>query len=343
MRTLGEISDYVGGKVVGNKSLKIKRISGIEQAQPGELTFLANPKYKNFLSTTNASAVIVSEDVHTDRIALIKHPHPYLAFCKALEMFYPQTKKYKPGIDSTAILPKDVKIGKDVHIGPYVVIEDKAKIGDKTKILANSFVGAEAIIGENSFIYPRVVIRENTIIGKNVIVHSGTVIGSDGFGYVKDGKNHRKIPQVGKVVIEDEVEIGANVTIDRATLGETRIGRGTKIDNLVQIAHNVTIGENCLIVAQVGISGSTKIGKDVIIAGQVGLVGHIQIGDRVIIGAQSGVSKSIESDTIVFGYPAREMRKARRIEACISQLPEYFKRINKLEKELKSRSDKEVV
>ena len=343
MRTLGEIATYVGGVVVGDKSLQIKRVSGIEHAQPGDLTFLANPKYKTFLPTTSASAVIVGEDIDTDRVALIKHPHPYLGFCKALEMLYPQTKRYSCGVDPTAILSKDVEIGEDVHIGPYVVIESGVKIGDKVKILAGSFVGDRTLIGEGSFIYPRVVIREDTVIGKKVIIHSGTVIGSDGFGYVRDEKGHRKIPQVGKVVIEDEVEIGANVTIDRATLGETRIARGTKIDNLVQIAHNVVIGENCLIIAQVGVSGSTKIGKDVTIAGQVGLVGHIRIGDRVFIGAQSGVSKSIENDAIFFGYPAREIHKARKIEACISQLPEYFKRINKLEKKLENKGDEEAV
>jgi UDP-3-O-[3-hydroxymyristoyl] glucosamine N-acyltransferase len=341
MKTLGQIATHVGGKVSGDKHLKIRRICGIEQAQIGDLTFVANPKYASFLSTTKASAAIVGEDVKTDRLSLILHPHPYLAFCKALELFCPQIKKYKPGIDPTAILPKNAKIAKDVHIGPYVVIENGVEIKSGVTILAGSFIGARTLIGQNSFIYPRVVIREDTIIGKGVIIHPGTVIGSDGFGYVKDKGFHRKIPQVGKVVIEDEVEIGANVTIDRATLGETRIGKGTKIDNLVQVAHNVVIGENTLIIAQAGISGSTKIGRDVTIAGQVGLVGHIEVGDRVLIGAQSGVSKSVKSDTVIFGYPAREIHRAMRIEACISQLPEYFKRINKLEKSLKSKTNKE--
>ncbi|MCJ7509008.1 MAG: UDP-3-O-(3-hydroxymyristoyl)glucosamine N-acyltransferase [candidate division Zixibacteria bacterium] len=341
MKTLGEIATYLGGKVSGDKFLKIKRIYGIEQAQPGDLTFVANPKYAGFLSTTKASAAIVGEDVKTDRLSLILHPHPYFAFCKALELFHPQTKKYEPGIHPTVSLSKKSKIAKDAHIGPYVVIEHGVDIKSGVTILAGSFIGARTSIGQNSFIYPRVVLREDTIIGKNVIIHSGTVIGSDGFGYVKDKGVHHKILQVGKVVIEDEVEIGANVTIDRATLGETRVGKGTKIDNLVQIAHNVVIGENTLIAAQAGISGSTRIGKDVIIAGQVGLVGHIEIGDRVVVGAQSGVSKSVKSDTFIFGYPAREIHRSMRIEACISQLPEYFKRITQLEKRIKDKDEKE--
>ena len=178
MKSLGQIANYVGGKVVGDKSLKIKGISGIEEAKAGDLTFVANPKYKNSLSTTRASAAIVGKDVHTDRISLIKHSHPYLAFCKILELFYSQTKKYPSGIDATAILSKSAKVGKGVHIGPYVVIEDKAKMGEGVKILAGSFIGARVVIGKNSFIYPRVVIGEDTVIGKNVIIHSGTVIGS---------------------------------------------------------------------------------------------------------------------------------------------------------------------
>jgi UDP-3-O-[3-hydroxymyristoyl] glucosamine N-acyltransferase len=341
MKTLGEIATYLGGKVSGDKSLKIKRICGIEQAQLGDLTFVANPKYAGFLSTTKASAAIVGEDVKMERLSLILHPLPYFAFCKALELFHPQAKKYQPAIHPTAILPKKRQIAKDIHIGPYVVIEDGVDIESGVTILAGSFIGARTSIGQNSFIYPRVVLREDTIIGRNVIIHSGTVIGSDGFGYVKNKGIHHKILQVGKVVIEDEVEIGANVTIDRATLGETRIGKGTKIDNLVQIAHNVIIGENTLIVAQVGISGSTKIGNDVAIAGQVGLVGHIEIGDRVVIGAQSGVRKSVKSDTVIFGYPAREIHRSKRIEACISQLPEHFKRITQLEKKIKGEAKKE--
>jgi len=191
MRTLGQIATYVGGKVSGDKSLKIKRISGIEHAQPGDLTFLANPKYANFLATTKASAVITGEDVKTDRLSLIKHPHPYLAFCKALELFNPPTKKYSASIHPTAIIPKNARLGKNVHIGAYVVIDEKAKIGDGVIILAGSFVGSNTSIGKDSFVYPRVVIREDTIIGENVIIHSGTVIGSDGFGYVKD-KGTRK-------------------------------------------------------------------------------------------------------------------------------------------------------
>ncbi len=332
---LGEIARYLQGELVGNPSAEITGLAGIEEARAGDLTFLANPKYKEFLSKTSASCVIVGREIEKAEVSLIRHPTPYFAFSKAMELFYETKKEYPELIHPTAVLGKGVKLGKGVHLGPYVVIEDNVWVKEHVAVLAGSFIGAKSVVAENCLIYPHVTIRENAQIGKNVIIHSGAVIGSDGFGYAKENEKHHKIPQVGKVVIEDDVEIGANVSIDRATLGATRIGKGTKIDNLVQIGHNVVIGENCIIVGQVGISGSTRIGNNVVLGGQVGLVGHIKIGNNVMIGAQSGVTKDIPDNTTIFGYPAREIKKTKKIEACISRLPEYIKRLKEIEEKLK--------
>jgi UDP-3-O-[3-hydroxymyristoyl] glucosamine N-acyltransferase len=332
-KSLREIADWIKGELRGDPSIRIRGIAGIENAQAGDLTFLAHPKYVGFLKTTLASAVIVGPDTKIEEIKIpsIIHPHPYYALAKTLELFYTVEKPYPEQVHPTAVLAEGVRLERGVHIGANVVLDKGVWVKPDTVILAGCFVGADTVIGENSFIYPNVTIRENVEVGNRVIVHSGTVIGADGFGYVKYEGIHHKIPQVGKVRIEDNVEIGANVTIDRATLGFTRIGRGTKIDNLVQIGHNVEIGENCIIVAQVGIGGSAKIGNDTVIAGQAGLTGHIKIGNRVTIGAQSGVTKSIPDDATVFGYPAREIHKMKRIEAHLSHLDSYIRRLRELE------------
>ena len=336
-RYLGEIAEFIKGELMGDPSIKIRGVAGIEDAQTGDITFLANPRYAAFLKTTSASAVIVSKETETKgvKIPLIKHPCPYFAFAQVIELFVEIKTEYPEGAHLTAVLGEEVTVDGGVHIGPRVVVEEGAWLKHNSTILAGSFIGANSIVGENSFLYPNVTIRENVEIGKCVIIHSGTVIGSDGFGYAKEGGVHRKIPQIGGVKIEDDVEIGANVTIDRAALGITRIGRGTKIDNLVQIGHNVDIGENCIIVAQVGISGSTKVGNDAILGGQVGVAGHIRIGNRVVIGAQSGATKDIPDDTTVFGCPAREIHKAKKIEAHLSRLDLYVQRLKDLERELK--------
>ncbi|KPL00718.1 MAG: hypothetical protein AMJ91_03500 [candidate division Zixibacteria bacterium SM23_73_3] len=336
-RRLGEIAEHVEGVLVGDPSIKIKGVAGIEDAQTGDLTFLANPKYAGFLETSSASAVIVGRETKTEgiKISLIKHPNPYLAFAKAVELFFETKRTYPEAVHPTAVLGEEVRVERGVYVGPNAVVEKGAWLKRGSTILAGSFIGTNSTVGENSFLYPNVTIREDVEIGNDVIIHSGTVIGSDGFGYAKEKGVHHKIPQVGGVRIEEGVEIGANVTIDRAVLGVTRIGRGTKIDNLVQIGHNVDIGENCIIVAQVGIGGSTKVGNDSILAGQVGLVGHIKIGNRVVIGAQSGVTKDIPDDSTVFGYPAREIHKTKRIEAHLSRMDLYVERLKELEKMLK--------
>jgi UDP-3-O-[3-hydroxymyristoyl] glucosamine N-acyltransferase len=334
-KKLKEIAAYLQGELVGDPSLEISGVAGIEEAQIGDLTFLTNPKYKAFLEKTSASCVIVGKEIEKAKVPLIRHPNPYLAFSRAMELFFETERKYPRSIHPTAVLGKGIKLGADVHLGPYVVVEDDVCLEQNVTVLAGSFVGAKSIVAENCLIYPRVTIRENTEIGKNVIIHPGTVIGSDGFGYAQEKGAHHKIPQMGKVIIEDDVEIGANVTVDRATLGATRIGKGTKIDNLVQIGHNVVIGENCIIAGQVGISGSTKIGDNVILGGQVGLAGHIKIGNNVMIGGKSGVTKDIPENMVIFGYPAREIKKTKKIEACLSRLPEYNKRLKEIEEKLR--------
>ncbi len=334
-KTVGEIAQYIKGELIGDASIEILGIAGLSEAQKGEISFLAHPKYKSFLKTTKASAVITNEKIDNSQpFAIVRHPNPYLAFSLVVKLFYPERKNYPKEIHSTAILGENLKLGQAIHIGAYSVVEDEVQVGKNTVILSGCFIGEKTKIGENCLIYPNVTIRENTILGNNVIVHPGAVIGSDGFGFAFDGKVHQKILQIGNVIIEDEVEIGANVTVDRAALGSTKIGKGTKIDNLVQIGHSVEIGENCILVAQVGIGGSTKLGKNVILAGQAGLVGHIEIGDRAVVGAQGGVTKSIPPDTIVSGYPAREHKKAKKIEASLSLLPNYIEKIKQLQKEL---------
>jgi UDP-3-O-[3-hydroxymyristoyl] glucosamine N-acyltransferase len=331
MKTIKEIASLIGGDVVGDENVEITSVNGIREAQKGDITFLGNPLYKPLLNATKASAVITPKDIESAPRPIIRTDNPSLAFSKVIDIF--NTKKEKlpqKGVNSLASIGAGVKLGKDVAIGPFVVIEEACDIGDEAVLFAHSYIGNNTKIGKSTKVYPNVTIRENSVIGNNVIIHSGTVVGSDGFGFIKIGGAHQKIPQTGIVVIEDDVEIGSNVSIDRARFGETHIGRGTKIDNLVQIAHNVKIGENCIIVSQVGVSGSSKLGKNVILAGQVGIVGHVDIGDNVIIAAQSGVSKSIPANSIMLGSPVRQISQQKKIYACIGKLPELFKTVREL-------------
>ncbi|MDP8266320.1 MAG: UDP-3-O-(3-hydroxymyristoyl)glucosamine N-acyltransferase [Candidatus Aceula meridiana] len=342
-KTLQEIAQLVDGKARGDKDLVITGISGIKEAREGDITFLANNKYFSLLEKTQASAVIVPLDVAETKKNVIKVENPSVAFARlASEILEAQT--YQPkGIHPTAIIAEDVVLGENVVVGPHTVIEKQAKIKDNTVIYSGCFVGAKTEIGAECLIYPNVVIRERISIGNRVIIHPGTVIGSDGFGFAKVDGVHQKIPQVGTVIIEDDVEIGSNVTIDRARFDKTFIGQGTKIDNLVQIAHNVVIGKHCLIISQSGISGSTTLEDRVILAGQVGIAGHLTIGENSVVAAKSGVPKSIPPNTVVFGYPAKPQGVALRLNAIIQRLPTYVKTIKELErkvKELQERSEK---
>jgi UDP-3-O-[3-hydroxymyristoyl] glucosamine N-acyltransferase len=332
--TLDVLAEIVGGTVIGDGSIEITGVAGIREAREGELTFLANPRYEPYLEQTRASAVIVAEDHRGLGKPVIQNAHPYLAFLKAVRFFQGDEARPEPGIHPSAVVAPDACVDATASVGPHAVIESGARIGPLAWIGPGSYVGAGASVGPETRLHPNVTLREECVLGARVIVHSGAVIGSDGFGFVRDGDIYRKLPQVGNVVVEDDVELGACVTIDRATMGTTRIGQGSKIDNLVQIAHNVQVGRNCIIVAQVGISGSTSIGENVVLAGQVGIVGHIEIGAGAQVGAKSGVSKSVKPGERIFGYPALPVGQAKRIEASLRHLPELIQTVRALKRRI---------
>lgn len=333
-KTLKEIAQFIAGEIVGDPNVIISGVAGLKEAGAGDITFLANPKYLPLLEKTHACAVITAPDIEFRARNLIRTPHPSMAFAKVVSWLAPSEVRHPVGIHPTAILGKGVLLGEDVALGPYAVIGDHAAIGARTVIYANSFIGCHTKIGKDCLIYPNVSIREQVNIGDRVIIHSGAVIGADGFGFVTIEGLHHKIPQIGTVEIGDDVEIGANTAIDRARFEKTVIGRGTKIDNLVHIAHNVIVGENSMIVAQAGISGSTIIGKGVTLAGQAGLVGHIKVGDGATVAAQGGVTKSVPAHTMVSGYPAKPHALARRINACVQNLPRLYNAVAELKKKI---------
>lgn len=333
--TLAEIAKYIDGEIVGDAALDISGIAGIKEAKPGDITFLANAKYESLLNETSASAVLVAKDCDLDtNLAVIKTKDPSYAFSKVITLLNPDLEKHFEGIDDKAVVADSVRLGDNVAVGPCAIIEEGAVVGEGTVVYAGVYIGRDAVIGKNCILYPNLTIRERCVLGDNVIIHSGTVIGSDGFGFATIDGEHKKIPQVGIVEIEDDVEIGSNVTVDRARFDKTLIRRGAKIDNLVQIAHNVEIGQHALVVAQVGISGSTKVGKYAILAGQVGVAGHLEIGDQAVVGAQGGVTKSLEGGKQYWGTPARDMKTVLREQASLIRLPDAMKRIKALEKEI---------
>lgn len=335
---VSQLAELVNGEIDGNPNLTINNLAGIVEAKNGDLTFLYLPAYEKYFKTTKASAIIIKPDFPKIRkdITAIKAKEPDKALAKIIVTYFTPELKIT-GIDKTAYVDVNAVIGKKVTLGKNVVISAGCKIGNNSKILHNTVLLDNVEIGSDTLIYQNISIRENTKIGNNVIIHSGTVIGSDGFGFNPDEKGiYHKVPQIGNVIIEDDVELGSNVSIDRAAIGSTIIKRGVKIDNLVQIAHNVAIGEDTVIAAQTGISGSTKIGNHCILAGQVGIIGHLDITDNVIIMAQSGISKSIKKPGKYFGYPAKDLHTALRLEAHIRNLPDYAEKIKSLEKEIKS-------
>ncbi|HOT41599.1 MAG TPA: UDP-3-O-(3-hydroxymyristoyl)glucosamine N-acyltransferase [Syntrophorhabdaceae bacterium] len=335
MITLKDISEIIGGDLRGDGNVPIYGISGIQEAKEGEITFLMHAGYERFIDTCQASAIIVSS-TYADRIKdrnIIVVKDPQLAYIKVAGLF-DVNKKQEPGISPLASVSKDARVADDVSISPFVHIGREVRIEKGVCIYPFVYIGDSASIGEDTVIYPGVTIYARTEIGKRVIIHAGSVIGADGFGYVWDGERHCKIPQLGKVVIEDDVEIGANVTIDRASLDKTVIKRGTKIDNLVQIAHNVTIGENSIIVAQVGIAGSSKIGRNVILAGQVGVRDHVVIGDNVRAGGQTGITKDVKAGSSVSGTPHMPHKEWLKLQVQLKRLPELFERMKKIEEKL---------
>ncbi len=335
--TLQEIAQKIGGELHGPADLEVRGTAEIDKAGPAEITFLANPKYRRYLEQTRAAAVIIDANAGVEpTIPYIKTPDAYYGFLQAFLLFNPPGELIEPGIHPSAVVSPTAQIGNECAIGANVYIGERVTIGERTRILPNCVILNDAEIGADCLLYPLVSIREGCRIGNRVILHNGVVIGSDGFGFAPYQGRFHKIPQLGIVVLEDDVELGANCAVDRATMGETRIKTGVKLDNMVQIAHNVVIGEHTVMAAQTGISGSTKIGKQVMIGGQVGMVGHITIGDRVQIGAKSGVAKAIPEGEVWLGAYARPMAQTKRIEASLSQLPELIKRVRKLEKEIES-------
>jgi UDP-3-O-[3-hydroxymyristoyl] glucosamine N-acyltransferase len=307
--------------------MEITGIAAIESAAPGTITFIANPKYAPAARTTRASAIIVDEKFPSSGKPLLRARNPQFAYARAAELFY-RPPKYAPGIHPTAIIDRSAKIGSNAAIGAYVVIDADVQIGDNCTLLPYVVIYRGATIGNNFFAHAHVSIREFCEIGNNVLLHNGVVIGADGFGFAKDDQgNWYKIPQSGKAVIEDNVEIQANSCIDRASLGETRIGRNTKIDNLVQVGHNCVVGENSLLCAQVGLAGSTDIGKNVVLAGQVGVAGHCTIGDGAVVTAQSGVPNGVPAGAVFSGYPAIDNKQWLRSVAVFNKLPELARTV----------------
>ena len=336
--TTGQLAEKIGAKLEGNKTLLIDSAAAIETAELNQISFVANSLYERHLSLSKAGAVVLSNEMDSQGKTVLLHSNPYLAFARILDLLYPDEQSECSGVHQSAIVDDSAVVSKDAAIGPHCHIESNASVAENSRIMASVYLGKNARVGKNCLIYPGVIIMNDCKIGNNVIIHPSTVVGSDGFGYVPSETGIKKIKQIGWVEIDDDVEIGSNVSIDRGALGPTKIGCGTKIDNLVQIAHNVEIGQNCFIVAQVGISGSTKIGNNVTLAGQVGVAGHITIGENAVVGAQSGVTKSVPAGKTFFGCPAREMSRVMKIEASMAKLPELIKRVRELEKKIKNRS-----
>ncbi len=336
-----DIAQILNGSVEGDENISVHKLSKIEEGESGSLSFLSNPKYTSFIYDSNASIILVDEGFTAERDVkptLIRVKNAYDAFAQLLD-FYNQNKANKTGVSKNASIADSAKIGKNTYIADQVVIGENVVIGDNAKIYPQTYIGDNSTVGSDTTLFAGVKIYTDIVIGSNCVIHSGAVIGADGFGFApQDDKNYRKIAQIGNVIIEDNVEIGANTTIDRATLGSTIIRNGAKLDNLIQIAHNVEIGENTVIAAQSGIAGSTKVGKNCLIAAQVGIIGHIKIGDNAKIAAQSGVSASVQEDSIVFGSPAFNAREYRRSYVHFRNLQKIVNRIDNLEKKLKGNS-----
>jgi UDP-3-O-[3-hydroxymyristoyl] glucosamine N-acyltransferase len=328
--TLAQIHEVVGGTVHGDQHTQVSDLTSLGQPNPRALSFVTNDKMAKAAANLQIAALLVHRhlpDLATPHIVV---DNPMLAFARVAQKFFVRTPTPR-GIAEQVTQGSDVRIGANPSIWPFVTLGDRVMIGNRVTLYPGVFIGSDSTIGDDCILYPNVVVREGCSLGARVIVHSGSVIGADGFGYVQHQGRHQKIPQLGGVVVEDDVELGANVTIDRATFGRTLVKQGTKVDNLVQIAHNVTVGEHCILVAQVGIAGSTTIGRHVMIGGQAGLADHLTIGDQVMIAAKSGVNRSIESNQVVGGIPAMPREKALRIQGGIFQLPETREMVRNLE------------
>jgi len=333
MPTASEIAIHLGGEVIGDGHAVLNSFATADRARPGDLTFAETEEFFARAEQSAATAIIADKRFSSTQKTVIRVPNARIAFANALALFFPEPK-FPAGIHPTAVIAPDAKIDATAHVGPHCVVGDRVQIGARSVLQSGNSVGADSKLGEDVNVFPNVTIYPRTEIGQRVRIHAGTVIGSDGYGYVLDGGFHRKVPQIGNVIIGDDVEIGSNVSVDRGALGATKIGRGTKIDNLVQIAHNVEIGEHCLIVAQVGIAGSTKLGNYVVLAGQVGIGGHLKLGNQVTVGAQAGVMTDIPDGEKWLGAPAQPDRQFKRQVIAIQRLPDLLRKIAEWERKL---------
>lgn len=331
-----QIAEYIQGVIVGDENATVHTFSKIEEGIPGALTFLANPKYTHYIYETKASIVLVNKDFIPEgeiTATLIKVDNAYESLAKLMTL-YEMSKPKKTGIDPLASVAANARIGENVYIGPFACIEEGAVIGDNAYIHPHVTVGCNAKVGNGTILYPHVTVYHDCRIGNQCIIHAGVVIGADGFGFAPSAEGYEKIPQIGITIIEDQVEIGANTCVDRATMGATIVHKGTKLDNLIQIAHNVEVGSHTVMASQVGIAGSAKIGEWCMFGGQVGVAGHIQIGDHVNVGAQSGIPGNTKSGSSLMGYPAIEPKQFARSSAVFKKLPEMYSELGRLQKEL---------
>ena len=331
-----QIAEYIQGVIVGNENASVHTFAKIEEGIPGALSFLSNPKYTHYIYDTQSSIVLVNKDFEPERevkATLIKVDNAYESLAKLMSLYEASIPK-KTGIDPLASIAKTAKIGENVYIGPFACIEEGAVIGDNSYIHPHVTVGYNAKVGENTILYPHVTIYHDCRVGNNCILHAGSVVGADGFGFAPSPEGYEKIPQLGIAILEDDVEIGANTCIDRATMGATIIHKGVKLDNLVQIAHNVEVGSNTVMASQVGVAGSAKIGEWCMFGGQVGVAGHIKVGDHVNVGAQSGIPGNTKSGQTLMGYPAIEPRQFAKSAAVYKKLPEMYTELNRLQKEI---------
>jgi UDP-3-O-[3-hydroxymyristoyl] glucosamine N-acyltransferase len=331
--TAAEIAGHLQGEVIGDGSIVLNSFAPADRAQAGDLTFAENPEYLGRAEQSAASAVIVDQSTATSSKVLIRVKHARIAFAKVLALFFPEPA-FTASIHPTAVIASTAQVDPTAHIGPHCVVGENVRIGARSVLQGGNHIGAGSQLGDDVNLFPHVTLYPRTEVGHRVRIHSGTVVGSDGFGYVQDNGVHRKVPQIGNVIIRDDVEIGANVTIDRGALGPTVIGKGTKIDNLVQIAHNVVLGDGCLVISQVGIAGSTRIGNYAILAGQAGIAGHLRLGNQVQVAAQSGVMNHIPDGEKWLGSPAQPDRQTKRQMIAIQHLPELLRRVSELEKQL---------
>ena len=327
---LSEIATLLGATLEnGDPAAEITGVAGIEEASAGQITFVANPKYAACAKTTSASAVIVSEDFPTVSTGMLRSKNPYLAFAKAIDLFY-KAPQYGAGVHPTAVIAPTAKLGANVHIGAYVVIDDHVEIGDNAVLLPHVVIYRGARIGDNFFAHAHAVVREHCTLGDNIILQNGAIVGCDGFGFARDGERWEKITQSGPTVLESDVEVQANSCVDRASIGETRISRGVKVDNLVQVGHGSAVGKHTLLCSQVGLAGSTVVGKNVVLAGQVGVAGHCNIGDGVVVTAQSGTHGDIPAGATVSGSPAFDHKQWLRAVGIFTKLPELAKAVRSL-------------